>query len=88
MIPFLRNLHISRVIQPSPLLTGTKAILVLALVTTLGGCTRVLPYERGTLARPTMTPGAMTGVGEEHVFEVHEGAAGGGTAGGGGCGCN
>ena len=88
MIPFRRKLHVSNVTQPFPLLTATKAILFLALLTTLGGCTRVLPYERGTLARPTMTPGAMTGVGEEHVFEVHEGAAGGGTAGGGGCGCN
>ena len=85
MIPFSSQGVRIPLMQPFPL--TTKAILVVALMM-LGGCTRVLPYERGTLARPTMTPGAMTGVGEEHVFEVHEGAAGGGTAGGGGCGCN
>lgn len=52
------------------------------------GCTRVAPYERGVLARPTMAPGQLAGPGEEHVFDVHEGATGGGSAGGGGCGCN
>jgi hypothetical protein len=52
------------------------------------GCTRVAPYERGVLARPTMSPGSLAGPGEEHVYDVHEGATGGGTAGGGGCGCN
>lgn len=52
------------------------------------GCTRVAPYERGTLARPTMAPAPLSGPGEEHVYDVHEGATGGGNAGGGGCGCN
>ena len=62
------------------------AVAVLACFA--GGCTRVMPYERGTLARPTMAPGSLAGPGEEHLYDVHEGATGGGTAGGGGCGCN
>jgi hypothetical protein len=86
MIPFWSQGVRIPLMQPFPL--PTKAILAVALLMMLVGCTRVLPYERGILARPTMNPSAMTGVGEEHVFEVHEGAAGGGTAGGGGCGCN
>jgi len=53
------------------------------------GCVHVAPYERGTLAHPTMsaddpfkTPLA------EHVEDVSEGATGGLSGGGGGCGCN
>jgi len=63
-------------------------IVTLAAASVEAGCTRVMPYERGTLARPTMTPSALSGPGEEHVYDVHEGATGGGTSGGGGCGCN
>lgn len=69
----------------------TRASVMLAslvLAVALAGCARVKPYERGTLARPTMTPSALAGPGEEHLYDVHEGATGGGTAGGGGCGCN
>lgn len=62
--------------------------VLVASVLVLDGCTHVRPYERGVLSKPTMTPGSVTGTGEEHLFEVHEGASGGGTAGGGGCGCN
>lgn len=70
-------------------MTHGSLVVAMALFATLvGGCARVMPYERGVLARPTMTPGAVTGTGEEHLFEVHEGASGGGSAGGGGCGCN
>jgi hypothetical protein len=53
------------------------------------GCSHVAPYERGTLAHPTMsaedpfkTPLAA------HVEDVSEGAMGGLSGGGGGCGCN
>jgi hypothetical protein len=51
-------------------------------------CARVAPYERGTLAHPSMTMSDLAGPGEEHVRAVHEGAVGGGTSTGGGCGCN
>ena len=68
--------------------------VMLTLVTTAmlvgtAGCVHVAPYERGTLAHPTMTaedpyktPLAA------HVEDVSEGAIGGLSGGGGGCGCN
>jgi hypothetical protein len=67
-------------------LMGIVAATLLAATT---GCVHVAPYERGTLAHPTMsgednfkTPMA------EHVEAISEGAAGGLAGGGGGCGCN
>jgi Domain of unknown function (DUF4266) len=56
-----------------------------ALVT---GCSHVAPYERGTLAHPTMTADDMASGMDEHVRAVSEGATGGFGGGGGGCGCN
>jgi hypothetical protein len=60
-----------------------------ALLAATAGCVHVAPYERGTLAHPTMTaedpyktPLAA------HVEDVSEGAIGGLSGGGGGCGCN
>lgn len=92
------NVHMSsaparqvRQVRPLPrVLTSVSACAaVLTTVATLAGCTPVRPYERGVLARPTMTAAPLSGPGEEHVFSVHEGASGGtGGAGGGGCGCN
>ena len=52
------------------------------------GCASVAPYERGTLAHPTMTPDDISTALDEHVRGVSEGAAGGLAGGGGGCGCN
>jgi hypothetical protein len=52
------------------------------------GCVHVAPYERGTLAHPTMTPGDLSTSMDEHVRTVSEGASGGLSGGGGGCGCN
>jgi hypothetical protein len=67
-------------------LVGTVAATLLAATT---GCVHVAPYERGTLAHPTMsaedpykTPMAA------HVEDISEGAIGGLAGGGGGCGCN
>jgi hypothetical protein len=67
-------------------LMGTVAATLLAATT---GCVHVAPYERGTLAHPTMsaedpfkTPMAA------HVEDISEGAIGGLAGGGGGCGCN
>jgi hypothetical protein len=56
----------------------------------LGGCARVAPYERETLARRDMalTADADLTAGEEHAVAYREGSSGGGAAKGGGCGCN
>ena len=65
------------------------ALAATALLVATAGCVHVAPYERGTLAHPTMTaedpyktPLAA------HVEDVSEGAIGGLSGGGGGCGCN
>ena len=52
------------------------------------GCTAVAPYERGKLAHPTMTAGDMSGMGEQHLRAIDEGATGGSAGTGSGCGCN
>lgn len=59
-----------------------------AAFVTGAGCTHVLPYQRGQLAHPTMLLQETAGVGESHVYAIHEGAVGGGAAVEGGCGCN
>jgi len=60
----------------------------LASALCLGGCSHVAPYERGTLAHPTMSADDMASGIDEHVRAVSEGATGGVGGGGGGCGCN
>jgi hypothetical protein len=62
------------------------ALLLAALSTT--ACVKVAPYERGTLAHPTMTTDDMAIGVDAHVRGVSEGASGGLGGGGGGCGCN
>jgi hypothetical protein len=64
-------------------------LVAAGVVAATAGCVHVAPYERGTLAHPTMsaedpykTPLAA------HVEDVSEGAIGGLSGGGGGCGCN
>ena len=64
----------------------TGALLVAALSTT--ACVKVAPYERGTLAHPTMTTDDVAIGVDAHVRGVSEGASGGLGGGGGGCGCN
>jgi hypothetical protein len=54
----------------------------------LAGCTHVAPYERARLADPNMTRLDLDGPAAEHVYAVHEGAAGGGAVAESGCGCN
>lgn len=70
----------------------TKTILLALLsviaVASATGCASVAPYERGTLAHPTMTPEDVASGLDEHVRAVSEGATGGFGGGGGGCGCN
>ncbi|HSQ67643.1 MAG TPA: DUF4266 domain-containing protein [Polyangiaceae bacterium] len=70
---------------PSRLLFGLLAAVALAAAS---GCASVAPYERGTLAHPSMTPDDMSTAFDEHVRAVSEGASGGFGGGGGGCGCN
>lgn len=66
--------------------------LALALASLLAlftaGCAPVAPYERGTLAHPTMTTEDISTGLDAHVRAVSEGASGGLGGGGGGCGCN
>ena len=69
------------------LLGALAAVLSLA-ATSVMGCATVAPYERGTLAHPTMVPEDISTGLDDHVRAVSEGAAGGLGGGGGGCGCN
>ena len=70
-------------------LVGVVTLAASAFVVGLTGCARVAPYERGTLAHPTMSADdSMSSRLDEHVRGVSEGAAGGLSGGGGGCGCN
>lgn len=66
--------------------------LLLVTLALLGGagCTHVKPWQRGTLADPTMRPDRdPVGVAlAEHMFFSREAASGGRGVGGGGCGCN
>ena len=71
-----------------------KALLALALLAALTGCSPVQPwvkpYEREHLADPIMAfdrnPVSTSYL--DHVFESREGARGAGGSAGGGCGCN
>ena len=65
-------------------------VVIVAAITLAcaSGCASVAPFERGTLAHPSMTPEDMASGLDEHVRAVSEGATGGFGGGGGGCGCN
>jgi hypothetical protein len=65
----------------------TFFLLILSVLSS-SACAHVPPYERGNLARPTMTTSDVSSPSEQHARAVQEGAVGGGTAAGGGCGCN
>ena len=86
-------MHTHPVMESSQIVGGivrtALALVSAALLAASTGCVHVAPYERGTLAHPTMsaddpfkTPLAA------HVEDVSEGAIGGLSGGGGGCGCN
>jgi hypothetical protein len=66
----------------------TILFLFAGLFVLSAGCTHVSPWQRGTLAHPTMVMTDLSGPGEEHLRAVQEGAAGGGSAAASGCGCN
>jgi Domain of unknown function (DUF4266) len=63
-------------------------VVSLVLVALTTACTRVLPYQRGTLAHPSMATDDLSSGMDGHVRAVSEAAAGGVGGGGGGCGCN
>ena len=67
---------------------AVKLLAVVAAVSSLSGCVHVKPWQRGKLAHPTMSASSFAGPAEEHLYAVHEGAAGGGAAAESGCGCN
>jgi hypothetical protein len=64
-------------------------VVAVVAVASAAGCARVAPYERGTLAHPTMSAeDPFTSGLDQHVRAISEGASGGLSGGGGGCGCN
>ena len=71
------------------ILSVMASIVAAFVAATATGCATVAPYERGTLAHPTMSAeDPYTTPLAEHVQAVSEGAVGGVGGGGGGCGCN
>ncbi len=64
------------------------AVLVAGLAG--GGCVRVRPHERQTLAHPALAqpPWPDVQAAHDHVYQVREGSEGAVGSGGGGCGCN
>jgi hypothetical protein len=71
-----------------------KALMMLALLAGISGCSGiepwVKPYERDRLADPIMflDPNPVSSAYMQHVFDAREGARGGEGSAGGGCGCN
>lgn len=67
---------------------GSLAVMAAAFSLGAAGCAHVAPYERGSLAHPTMTTDDTATALQSHVRAISEGASGGVSGGGGGCGCN
>lgn len=71
-----------------------KALMMLALLAGISGCSGiepwVKPYERDRLADPIMflDPNPVSSAYMQHVYDAREGARGGEGSAGGGCGCN
>jgi hypothetical protein len=65
-------------------------LLLIAVLSTLGACTHVQPWERGTLASDAMAldPTPLQTPLRDHVYQSREAGASGRLSGGGaGCGC-
>jgi len=81
--------HMARLILDRRRVARAMALAaVAAFAGAISGCAPVAPYERGKLAHPTMTAGALSTMGEEHLHAISEGATGGSGGTGSGCGCN
>ncbi len=69
-----------------------KVLMSLLITFSLLGCSTVdiKPWERGNLAKPSMTFGAdgMIDVTDDHIYFSKEASSGGRSFGAGGCGCN
>lgn len=81
--------------HPAPSLRRLVALTLLGLAAFGAGCSsaklvRVQPWERETLADPTMNPDRdpLRGAMSEHVYFSREASSGGRGVGGSGCGCN
>ena len=63
---------------------------LLLVVTGLGGCAGVEPWDRDVLARPDMqiVSDPIEAAADEHIYFSKEASSGGQGFGGGGCGCN
>lgn len=66
------------------------SVLACVLLAGCSGLAPVQPWEKGVLARPSMTFDAdrLDSAYVEHTYSSKEGASGGAGVGGGGCGCN
>ena len=69
-----------------------KVILYASIALMFSGCIEnVSPWEKETLAKPTMKDGGVNPLAkkfEEHMYYSKEGSKGGSGVAGGGCGCN
>jgi hypothetical protein len=69
-----------------------QILLYVSIVFIFSGCVEnVSPWEKETLAKPTMKAGGVNALAkkfEEHMYYSKEGSKGGSGVAGGGCGCN
>ena len=72
-----------------------KYAVLIAVVFAFGGCalqvSDVKPWQKGTLAKETMTMSGGNNIFykfQKHIYFSKEGSKGGGGVAGGGCGCN
>ena len=68
------------------------SLVMIALLLSISACSSsgVKPWERGNLAKSSMTFGAdsMIEITEDHIYFSKEATSGGRSFGAGGCGCN
>ena len=70
-----------------------RAVVALTMAAFVSGCMatkQVKPWQKATLAQPTMSLGGLpydNGL-YNHIYTSKEAAKGGGSISGGGCGCN
>ncbi|MCX7096165.1 MAG: DUF4266 domain-containing protein [Methylobacter sp.] len=69
--------------------TERSSVALLVLSACVSACSPVTPWQRGTLAKPSMAlePNPMQSSLKEHTHGSREAASGSSSAGGGGCGC-
>ena len=69
-----------------------KTAFYILLIFTLSGCSsaNIKPWERGNLAKSSMTFGSdsMIDATDDHIYFSKEATSGGRSFGAGGCGCN